>query len=118
MRAQGSMRSELGGPRRHVDEESGVRRVAERSHHARDVLERRLFEPPLRNRPRRFPLEIQNDEVSLAPENLAEMVIAVHANLRGHEFEVCRPIEFARGASRAIAAAGEPNSSASAGRFE
>ena len=56
-----------------------VGRVAERAHHAGDVLERRLHGPPLRQRSRGLAFEIENHELPFVPQHLAEVEVAMHA---------------------------------------
>jgi hypothetical protein len=62
-------------------EQRGVRCIAERSDHPREVLERRGLGAALFEAARRLALEVQDDEVFLGTKDLTEVVVAVDANL-------------------------------------
>ena len=61
----------------------GPGRVVERAQHARDVLERRRLGAALGQRARRLALEIQDVEVVLRDQDLAEVIVAVNPSLDG-----------------------------------
>src|SRR3954471_9626744 len=73
--------------RRDGRKQGGIGGVLERADHTRDILQRRMFEPSFVERTRGFPFKIKNIEVPLGPEHLAEVVIAMDANLRGDKLE-------------------------------
>src|SRR5262249_7382413 len=78
---------ELHGLRLGSGEETCVRGVVERSQHAGNVFERRLFLAPLGQRSQRFSFEVEDVEVPLGPQHLTEMIVAVYPNLRRCELE-------------------------------
>src|SRR5439155_3032403 len=57
-------------------------RIAERAQHPRDVAQRRVLAPALGERPRRLALEVDDQEIIVGDEHLAEVVIAVVARLQ------------------------------------
>ena len=56
-------------------------RVAERAQHAGDVAQRRMLAPALGERPRRLALEVDDHEVVVGEQHLAEVIVAVVARL-------------------------------------
>src|SRR5438552_1667742 len=61
--------------------ERGGGRIVEWAQHARHVREGRLFRPPLRRRPGRLALEVEEHEAVVGAERLAEVIVAVDPNL-------------------------------------
>ena len=57
----------------------GPCRIVERAQHARHVTLRRLRRPALGERPRRLPLEVDDPIPVVRDQQLAEVVVAVHA---------------------------------------
>ena len=53
------------------------RRIGERPQHARDVPQRRMLRPPLRQRTHRLALEIDDEEVAARHQHLTQMVVAM-----------------------------------------
>src|SRR5438445_8718117 len=84
----------LGGRMQGKREERRVRGVAERSYHARHVLERRLLHPPLGQWTRRLPLEIKDDEILLGAEHLSQMVVAVNPRANPGAIDAANSIEL------------------------
>ena len=70
-----------GGPRLADLPHRGDRRVIERADHAGDVAQRRALAPPRRDRASRLALEIDQVEIVLHRDHLAEVQIAVKAGL-------------------------------------
>src|SRR5688500_17343103 len=58
----------------------GIDGVMERAHHAGHVAQRRAFDPPLGERPRRCAFEVDDDEVLARVQHLSQMIVAVDAN--------------------------------------
>ena len=92
-RAHGSSSANWPRPRRTVREEPGVGGVAERAQHPRHILHRRLLLAPLGDRPGRLAFEVEQVEVALGPEHLAEVIVAVDALLRDGEFRGRRGLD-------------------------
>src|SRR5947208_9142826 len=61
--------------------ERGRGRVVEGAQHPRDVPEGRLLGPPLGRRPGRLTLEVEDHEAAVGADRLAQMVVAVNADL-------------------------------------
>ena len=57
-------------------------RVVERAQHAGHVAQRRMLGAPLVERPARLAFEVDDDEVVLRQQHLAEVIVAVEAGLR------------------------------------
>ena len=55
----------------------GVRGVAERPNHPRNVLERRLLHAALGDRFRRLAFEVEDDEILFDAQDLPEVIVAV-----------------------------------------
>ena len=73
-------RSYSSGRRAVNDKQAGKGRVAERAQHAGHVLQRGLLHAPLRQRPRRLAFEIEDHEIVLHPQHLAQVIVAVNAD--------------------------------------
>ena len=59
------------------------RRVREGSQHAGDVSQRRLVRAPLGERPRRLPLEVDDQEAaSIGSDDLSQVIVSVGARQR------------------------------------
>ena len=61
--------------------QGAIGRVIERAKHPGHILERRLLGPTLFQGPARLPFEVEDEEVVLLPEELAEVVVAVDPDL-------------------------------------
>jgi hypothetical protein len=53
-----------------------------------------LFLAALRKRARRLPFEVEDVEISFRPEDLAQVVVTVNADLRGGELQRRRPVQL------------------------
>jgi hypothetical protein len=83
-------------PRLRSLEQHGECRVPERAQHARHVLQRRAFLAPLGQRPHRFSFEVEDLPAALRPEDLSEVVIAVHPDLQAGVVERQQFLELLR----------------------
>ena len=60
----------------------GIRGIADRAQHARDVAQHAALAPALLEAARGLALEIDDDEIVLRDEDLAQVQVAVIARLR------------------------------------
>src|SRR5207244_9322327 len=71
--------------------ERTVSSILKRAHHACHIAEGRSLQLPLAKCPRRFALEIENDEILSLIKHLAEMIIAVNPDFRSIGATVEKP---------------------------
>src|SRR5438132_1350235 len=74
-------------------EERRIRRVAERSRHARDILERRVLRAPLRERASWLALEIENDEILFDAQHLSEVIVAMYTRCESRGIDAAKAVE-------------------------